>query len=106
MRLPAGKVTLRLRGGGEARRTLRVAAQPLKVLSLSAPERVARGTKRVTLRIPVTAAATMTVGGRRTRLARARTRSPSARPARPATGVLRIPVRLGQTSAELFVTRA
>jgi hypothetical protein len=59
----------------------------------------------VTVRVRVSAPMTFTAAGRTTRL-RAGANTIAVRlPNRPTTGVLRVPVKLGDTRSELLVTR-
>ena len=92
-------------GGAEARQRLTVAPVPPRVLSFSAPERVKIGAKRVTLRVRVTSPMTLTVAGRTSRLRTGANTVAVALPKRPATGVLWLPLKLGDTRSELLVTR-
>ena len=100
VRLPAGRQTLRLvatdRQGrrATARTVVRVAASPLRLLALKAPVTVPRSTRRIVVRVRASAPAILRVAGTRHRVGRATARIAVALPARPATGVLRLPFTL------------
>jgi hypothetical protein len=94
--LPAGRIVLRLLARDQngrqtqARRTLSVALPPLRLLQLNYPDRVRRSGRTLTVRISVSAPATLRVGGHRYSV------GPRARsialplPRRPAAGLLKL----------------
>ena len=99
-RLNGGRQTLRLVAidangrRATARVTVRVAASPLRLRELTAPARVAPGTRRVVVRVRTSAPAILRAAGVRHRVGPTTTRITVALPARPRTGVLRVPFDL------------
>jgi YVTN family beta-propeller protein len=99
VRLPAGRYPLRLRARdrsgrtGTARLRVRVQAEPLRIVKISYPTRIARRTRKLTVTIRTSAPATLRVHGHRFRTG-THARLVLPLPRRPAAGVLRIPVKL------------
>jgi hypothetical protein len=98
-RLHAGRHVLRLVARdatghtAQARRTVRVARAPLRLLDLRAPERVRGGVRRLKVRIAASAAAVVRgAGGHRYRIGTKLSTVELMLPRRPAVGVLSVPL--------------
>jgi hypothetical protein len=77
----------------QARRTVRVARAPLRLLDLRAPERVRGGVRRLKVRIAASAAAVVRgAGGHRYRIGTKLSTVELMLPRRPAVGVLSVPL--------------
>ena len=111
-RVSAGRQVLRLvarDGAGRrsvARRTIRVAAPPLRIRALRYRARVGVATRTVSLRIRTSAAATLRLGGRRYAVGPDAERIAVRLPALPATGLLRVPFRLSPHDPDRTVQAA
>jgi hypothetical protein len=96
VRLPAGRVTLRLvardaRGRtSQTRQRVRVRPAPLRLVALDAPPRVGRRAKTVAVTLKTSAPATLRIADRRVRLGTRARRVAARLPARPKRGLLRL----------------
>jgi hypothetical protein len=117
--LPAGRVKLRLvardrRGrAGRAARALRVAPVPLRLVGLSAPDRVGPRARSVKLTVATTTRATLRARGTKHRVGPRSRRVKVPLPAKPARGVIKIAVTIKASgpkqsplTATLYVLRA
>jgi hypothetical protein len=92
-KLPAGRVTLRLRASDRGRvafaaRPLVVTPVALQLTSLRVPDRVAARASRVAITLATTVPATLRAGGRRFRVGSRARRIVIPLPSRPRTGIL------------------
>jgi len=98
VRIPPGSPVLRLvaRDGsgraGSARLRVRVARQRLRLLDLSYAKRVPRRARTLTVRVRLSAPATLRVAGKRFRIGTGLRRIVVPLPKRPTKGVLRVPL--------------
>ena len=94
VRLPAGRVTLRLVArdahgrASQARRRVRVRPAALRLVALDAPPHVGRRARTAVVTFQTSAPATLRVGGRRVRLGTRPRRVAARLPARPRRGLL------------------
>ena len=92
-KLPAGRITLRLRASDRGRvtyadRRLLVTPVALQLTSLRVPDRVAARASRVAVTVATTVPATVRAHGRRFRVGSRARRIPIPLPSRPRTGIL------------------
>ena len=91
---------------GEARRTLTVTPRPLVLRRIDYAQRVRRGARSLSVRIAVSAPATLVAAGRSYRVGPAARRIAVPLPARPAAGLVEVPFRVGSVRGSIAVIRA
>ncbi len=104
VRLPAGKLTLRLVARGSngltAVASVRVNVSPrrLRVVSVSVPQRVSHKATTVTVKLRTSDRAILTAGGRRYAVRTRTTKLKIRLPKRPSAGVLKVGFKLAAAS--------
>ena len=103
-RLPAGKVTLRLRAreaGGPTRivtERVNVTAQRLRVLTISVPQRVGKKAHTVTITLRMSARSKLIAAGHPFIVRTKATKLTIPLPKKPAVGLLKVPFRVTATN--------